>query len=95
MCFNDALHHWPMDKLDGGGMADIVGSQHGHIVGEYAVVNSGPIVHSGFSTAAISLKGSSLDRIDLGDFSAVQMMNLDWEYGECLLHVALLCCVVL
>ena len=70
-----------MDKLDGGGIGDIAGSQHGHIHGGYEVVDSGPIVHSGFRTAATSLKEANRGFIDLGDFSAVQMMNLDWAYG--------------
>ncbi len=80
-CLDDARHHWPMDKQDGGGVGDIAGSQHGHVDNAWEFVATGPIVHTGFRTAAISLKDNNRGAIDLGDFSAVQMMNLDWVSG--------------
>jgi hypothetical protein len=80
-CLEDARHHWPMDKLDGGDLGDIAGSHHGRIETGGEIVNTGPIVHNGFRTAAISLKESDRGTIDLGDLSELQMMNLDWAAG--------------
>ncbi|XP_028406520.1 polycystin-1-like isoform X2 [Dendronephthya gigantea] len=81
-CFDDATHHWPMDKLYGGSVGDIAGSQHGRVVaGVGQIVNTGPIVHSGFKTAGISLRESDRGTLNLGDFSALQMMNFRWKSG--------------
>ena len=88
-CFDDATHHWPMDKLDGGGIGDIAGGQHGRVLtGVGQIVNTGPAVHSGFRTAGVSLRESDRGTIDLGDFSALQMMNFRWVLGKCSLSLA-------
>ena len=78
---DDATHHWPMDKLDGGGLGDIAGYKHGHVEGAAEIITTGPIVHHGLRTAAVSLKKSDNSYVDLGDFSALQFMNLDWATG--------------
>ena len=78
---DDATHHWPMDKLDSGGVGDIAGSQRGVVESEGKVVKTGPYVHKGFTTGAISLSGSTRDYVNLGDFDAVPMMDLDWSSG--------------
>ena len=62
-------------------MGDIIGGQHGRVYKGGEIVKTGPIVHSGFRTAAVSLNEKDGSFIDLGDFAATQMMNLDWAEG--------------
>ena len=78
---DDATHRWPMDKLDSGGLGDIAGNQRGFVKGGGKIVNTGPYVHQGFTTGAVSLPENTNGNVDLGDVSALAMMDFDSSAG--------------
>ena len=61
-----------MDKLSGGDLLDVNGYSHGLMNGG-TFVSTGPVIHAGFTTAAVALDSTKNGYIDLGDFAASPM----------------------
>ena len=61
-----------MDKLSGGDLLDVNGYSHGLMNGG-TFVSTGPVIHAGFTTAAVALDSTKNEYIDLGDFAASPM----------------------
>lgn len=70
-----------MDKLSGGDLLDIKGYRHAQMYGGTLVI-TGPVVRTGFYTAAVALDSTNNDYIDLGDFAASPLIDPEyWTDG--------------
>ena len=65
-----------MDILSGGDLLDVNGYSHGLMNGG-TFVSTGPVIHPGFTTAAVALDSTKNGYIDLGDFAASPMAQSD------------------